>query len=161
MPSFTIFDSSTTAQTLDDGQTGYVGPNGALVTSASAITTTGDCDLTVMGSVTSFFGSAIKGSADSGDITIGATGQVASMSASVIWLDIAGTGGVGILNYGLLTGVLNGIRLEAFPVTGALLEILNAGTVSGTSDGVYVTNASGSVTIVNTGTIATLRPATS
>ncbi len=152
MPSFNIFGSSTTRQTLLSEQYGFIGQNGALVTEFSAVSVSLAFELVVLGSVTSFRSSAILGDADGAEITIGATGQVTSMEGSAINIGGFEADDLNIRNDGVLSGSTDGITVSDI---GGGVNLVNTGTVVGTNSGIDA-NLPGPITVVNTGTITTL-----
>jgi hypothetical protein len=114
--SFTISTVSTTGQQLVDGDSGYVGVNGAIVptTSGSAIVMSGATTLDIDGVVRAFgastygvFGLPSKTSI----VHLGETGRVSGQAAG-LYLGMSGS--ATIHNAGTVTGTTSGIIAIAF-----------------------------------------------
>ena len=147
MASFFLFDASTTARTLTSGEFGFIGQLGSLAVSGAAISSTGNVEVTLFGSLFAT-SSAIDHSAGSFVLQVGKNGTANSSNDDTFDIDF--TTSAFVSNDGsLLSGS------DALDIRGnGLIEILNTGSISGRSDGI-VTSAVGAIAeIVNHGSIA-------
>ena len=129
MASFVLFDGSTTARTLAAGEFGFIGQQGSLAVSGTAISSSGNVEVTLFGSLFAT-DSAIDHSTGSFVLQVGASGTANSSNDDTFDIDFATTAFVS--NDGsLLSGS------DALDIRGnGLLEILNTGSISGRSDGI-------------------------
>ena len=135
MASFTITGTTTTPQTLINGETGFVGVSGAIVSSSVAIVATDFVRLNVLGSVTSFNGIAVDHTGTQLRFDIGATGNVVSMNSDAIaslFLD-----SVRLTNFGTISSYSDALDLRASDAGGSIF-VNNSGTIRGGSDGLVL-----------------------
>ncbi|MFC3616170.1 calcium-binding protein [Lutimaribacter marinistellae] len=175
---FSITGYTTTAQTLTDGQRGFVGRDGTILTSgANAITSSGSVDMTILGTVlargvgfhavehTSGHGIGIDigpdayiGSEDSEGISVSAENFISIHNAGHVRADYAfmdlshSDGGVSInvTNTGVMEG--NGLFANSGNST---VRIENSGVINGGSSAVYTgeVDQTGGTILYNSGEI--------
>ena len=178
MASFAFFDSFTTAQTLADGEFGFIGDTGSLEVDGDAITATGDVarrglrpavrqrstPSTTIDGVVRARPSASDGrvARRDGDAIVADDvdrrlrlnrGRIVSGEDA---LDIRGTGPISIVNNGTLIGESDGHR-HRVGRTG-LTRIVNNGTIDGVDGG--IDHLGGDSLLINRGTIAERRDPT-
>ncbi len=153
MPSFQITSFSAVPRTLLAGDLGYVGQNGAIVTTSAAVTMIDGPALVVDGSIVST-SEAIR-MTSAGTVQIGAAAAISSTGSYGI--DIGGEVGLrSISNAGTITGQGDGIGFATTTPGATAFEtvIVNAGRISGTSGtGVSAFGQDGNIDIRNTGVI--------
>jgi hypothetical protein len=170
MPSFTFFDSFTTAQTLATGEFGFIADTGSLVVN-------GDDAIDVTGTVAVAVNGRLSGGDNAVDffdgvfaLAVGATGRITAPTDDAILaedldqsfvsnagrirsgedaLDLRGGGPITILNTGTLFGRSDGIVTESI---GSETRIENRGTITG-DDGGGIDHLGGDSLLVNRGTI--------
>jgi hypothetical protein len=147
MATFVLFGSSQVAQSLDDGQNGFIGQLGSLATAGDAITGSGAISVSVYGSL---FGisNAIDHDGTNFDLHVGKNGVVGSRDGDTMDIDV--TESAFVSNDGsLLSGS------DALDIRGtASIRILNTGSISGDSDGIVTSSTDTITRIINQGTIA-------
>jgi len=149
MASFNLFDGSTAPRTLVGGEFGFIGQLGALSTSGVAITASGAVDVTVQGALQAT-GNALLLNGDSLNLFVGQQGVIGSTTSDTV--RAAFTGSIYVSNDGALHSGSDALDIRASD-TGGVINILNAGTISGASDGIVTNSGDGATRIVNTGSI--------
>ena len=150
MTSFTISGTTTTAQTLLDNETGFVGVNGALVVSGTAVDGSGSNRITVLGAIQAFDGYAIIHDGSDFLLDVGAQGYIGSSTNDAVRANV--TGSALVTNFGVVESDLDGVDLRETDGA-ALIRVVNHGEISARSDGMVLQAGSGTVTVINTGTI--------
>lgn len=150
MANFTLFDGSALPRTLASGETGFIGQGGSLaVTGNTAITASGSVQVTVFGSLYATSNALLL----NGDILNLFIGQLAAInSATSDTIRANFTTSVYISNDGSLHSGSDALDIRATDA-GGRIDILNAGTISGKSDGIVTSSGDESTRIVNTGSI--------
>lgn len=170
MASFVFFNSSTTAQTLADGEFGVIGDTGSLEVAANdAISSSGSVAVVVHGRLLGAE-SAIDHLGGVFALTVGETGRVnaggddtvvardidrgfvsndGSIRSLEDALDLRGDGPITVLNNGTLFGRSDGIVTASIA---SVTTIVNKGTITGTESG-GIDHLGGDLEIVNRGTI--------
>lgn len=164
MTSFFISGNSTTPQTLETGENGFVTVNGTLyVSGAPAVTLAGgnSARITVMGTIASD-SRAIESASGTAmtffSLLVGETGSVVSTTVGATLAAVNATTSfiMGISNAGLISGVY-GINANG---TGGstTFTLTNSGTIEGRGSsldgtGVFVTNGIETAYVTNSGTI--------
>ena len=168
MPSFVFFDSSTTAQTLADGEFGYIGEAGALEVDGTAVAATGNVLVAVDGllsgtsSAINHFNGAfvlnvgalgrVRGNSDDAVVANGVVGASVSNAGRIVSgndaVDVRGAGPISIINNGVLVGESDGIVTES---SDSLARIVNNGTIDGFDGGIDITG--GNSLLINRGEI--------
>lgn len=153
MASFTITGTTTTGQVLADGETGFVGVNGAIADqSGDAIDATGSVKITILGAVQAFAGQAIDLNTGTDLVLdVGSSGYLGSSSSDTVNAQI--TGSALINNYGVIQSDSDALDIRDTDGS-ALIRINNHGTISGNSDGLVLQSGSGTTTLINTGVIS-------
>ena len=171
MASFVLRDTnSTTAQTLADGEFGFIADDASLVVDRdAAITASGSVALAVYGRL---FAGDLAFFQDDGFLVlqVGRDGRVGTgdldaffldfgdgafvsndgrINAGEDALDLRGNGAITIHNDGSLRGDSDGIVTES---VGALTRIVNRGTIEGRNDG-GIDHLAGEALVINRGTI--------
>lgn len=175
MTNFVITGTTTTAQTLLTGETGYVATDGELVVSGTdAVTASGNVQMAILGNITTFGDvEAIDFDGDDIDVFIGAAGSILAVSDG--GLDLRASFRIEVTNYGSI--ISDGTAIDAATTdTGTPINIFNGGTINGSSainanagaSATYIANAgdmftngtaisigslTGTTTITNSGTI--------
>lgn len=155
MTSFNFFGSSTTAQTLAAGETGFIGPSGSLaVSTAPAITTsgTGTVDIAVLGSLVGLNQNAISGITGNTEIIVDRDGEIVSLSRTAILLDLTGTGR--LINNGSITSTASAMDFEAIDGSASVV-LTNTGIIDAVSTTIFAALGTGTFRLDNSGTIVT------
>ena len=179
MASFSITGLSTTARTLNSGELGFVGINGALVVAgATAVTMNDGSDLVVDGSIVNNTTGAVSMGSNSVFVTVSMTGRI--QSTGLLGINIANGVTQSISNAGQISGLSDGIgflvtlsqpQWQFIYNTGdiigqqrngmtlradsAVTEVVNAGNILGSLTGIVgSTDSSGRYNIVNSGVIS-------
>ena len=153
MTSFAFNSSSTTAQTLVSGESGFIGQNGALyVNGADAITASDSVSITVLGSLYAYGGAyqAIDANSSYMQLNIGEAGYIGSASSDAVSLIVSTS--TSITNAGNIYGGDDGIQVSTSD-GGAGFTLQNSGIVSADDDAVSVNHGTGAATFINTGQI--------
>lgn len=181
MADFNFNTFTTTAQSLLNGEFGFVGQSGGVSTDgAAAVTGTGTFEVTAMGSIAANGADAITGTgAFTVSLLVGTSGSITSadndavemtvsntfiaQNAGVMMgresaLDIDATGSASIFidNSGVMSS--RTLATASLSVAAGFVEIVNSGTMSTTGfvEALFVTaTSSAQIEITNTGTIAT------
>lgn len=153
MPSFQITSFSAVPRTLLSGDLGYVGQNGAIVTTSPAVTLLDGPALVVDGAIVST-ADAIRMTA-AGTVQIGPGGSVSSPGGS--GLNIGGdVGARSVSNAGVISGQADGIGFDTLTPGAAAfgLTLVNSGRISGTAGtGVSAHGDGADIDLRNTGVI--------
>lgn len=150
MASFTLFDGSTVARTLLDGEFGFIGQLGALATDGVAVSASGSAAVTVLGSLHASGDNAIDHTGEVIEVYVGQLGAIGSNSSDTVSASIVNSAFVS--NDGAIFSGSDALDIRSSDA-GASINILNTGSISGASDGI-VTNSGDDVTrIVNRGSI--------
>jgi hypothetical protein len=171
MASFFFNADSTTAQTLADGEFGFIAEGASLDVNGDAVTATGNVSVTVAGSLAGTSnalshssGALVLHVGDGGRVDGGSDAVAASsldscfvvnsgrITSAEDGLDLSGDGPITIRNDGLIRGESDGIIADSG--TG-LLEIINRGTIRAVVDQ-GVDHNGGPLRLVNFGTIESL-----
>lgn len=156
MPSFNIFGSSTTAQTLNNIEAGFIGQNGALATIVPLsvpVTISGKAQLVVLGSITALYERCVVSTTvPSISITVGSTGTLVSSAEDAIRADF--TTQLTLVNDGFISGAAEALDLNAGD-DDADVEIRNTGIISAGLACVEATLGEGAIRISNAGTLMT------
>lgn len=150
MTSFVINTNFTGPVSLTSVENGIITQNGSVsVLASAAITTTGNNDIIVNGSVTSAL-VAIDSTGSSLELVIGASGSILSTGISGVRANV--TSSTKILNQGTISGTENGLLLASAD-SYAYHHVINSGTISASSAGISI-EARGSLSyVLNSGTI--------
>jgi hypothetical protein len=168
MASFAFFEAFTTAQTLAAGEFGFIGPNGSLEVTGTAITSTDSAQISIFGTLSGTdravdhdggvfllnvgelarIGSDTSDTVDVDGITSAFVITAGRLDSGSDALDIRGTGPIDIRNTGDIIGVSDGIVTDA---TGSDVRIVNFGTITGGDGG--IDHLTGEALLVNRGTI--------
>jgi Ca2+-binding RTX toxin-like protein len=154
MADFLITFSSTTAQTLLDGEKGIIGTSGTLaVTDAQAIGVEGEADLLILGSVTALKGDGVGGPAVGIlELVVGTTGHLTALDDAAV--DIAVAGSAVIRNQGNIIGSAAGI--VATDTDGSAgFRLSNGGTILADGAALLLSLGNGTVNLTNSGRIET------
>lgn len=177
MTSFAISGLQTTTQTLVNGETGYVAPDGNLmVTTGDGIVGSGSIDVTVAGVINVPTHQAIDHDGTTIMLTVADGGLVQSGFSRAV--DISVSNLANVVNYGTINALLEGIQVLRSDAAASIsvknfgnitsystaIEVdsgahsstlVNDGTISGYDNGIYADNAgqTGSVTLLNSGTL--------
>lgn len=160
MSTFTISTVITTGQSLVDGESGYIGVNGAVAptTSGSAIVLSGSTTLDIDGVVralgTSNYG-VIGLFTTTSVVNVGETGRVSGQSAGMYF---GMSGSTTINNAGTISGYLNGMAIisfdsasEAYVTNTGLISAVDESAVLGViGNGLFVLNNSGTISTLGT-----------
>ncbi|MGC1496531.1 MAG: calcium-binding protein [Sulfitobacter sp.] len=175
MTNFVITSTTTTAQILLTGETGYVATDGELVVSGTdAVTASGNVQIGILGNITTFGDvEAVDFDGDDIDLFIGAAGSVLAVSDGA--LDLSASFRIEVANYGSI--IADGTAIMAATTdTGTPINVFNSGTINGSTaisansgaSATYIANSgdmftngtsisigslTGTTTITNTGTI--------
>jgi hypothetical protein len=160
MASFFITSSSTTAQTLNAGENGFIGVNGTLYTeTATAVnigSVGGDHGLNVQGTLATATGVATVRTSNSTsaniDIVVGALGSITSTTTDAIRVSVTQT--FDLRNAGLISGDDTAVFVQGVAVGSQTATILNSGTISAVLVGV---NSGADITrldVINEGTMS-------
>ncbi len=151
MTAFNITSSSSTPQTLNSGELGYIGRNGALVVpGGTAVTMNDGAKLILDGSIAST-ATGVNLFA-SGTISISPTGEISD--AANIGIVVANPGQKDIHNAGYIYGSSHGIGWQASGIDTLSLNVVNSGTIfGGNHAGVFGLGIGSESTIQNSGTI--------
>jgi hypothetical protein len=153
MPSFNTFGSSTTAQTLENGENGFVGAAGTLAVSGDvAVGMSGSTDLVVLGAIVALDSIGVEGASATADITVGDRGQIIGMGGDAINLDL--TVAANITNAGTLFGSGQAVSLISLDAA-SNGNITNSCTITGTLKGIEATLGTGTFRLTNSGVIET------
>ncbi len=160
MTSFTITGTTTSPQTLSSSETGFIGVNGAIVSSAAdAVSGTGVNNLAIFGALVnqSFFisRSAYDFNGSSATVLIGATGNVSSQSHAIVGRP---TAQMFITNDGVISADETALDIGAGD-NAATIQVINNGTISGQAIGMRLMSGSQSTKVINTGVITGLNNA--
>ncbi|MCB9994386.1 MAG: hypothetical protein H6873_12110 [Hyphomicrobiaceae bacterium] len=155
MASFTIFGDETLSQILDDGDSGIVGQNGALlVTGDDAILGSGVNSLQIIGSVSAQdpYG-YVDGFYFDGDVMLVGLARSGSLTASSTGIDAVVSTFASIDNAGVISGFEDAIYVWAAgggsgPGGNALIEISNTGAILGGYSAVSVELEEGSRAVI-------------
>lgn len=150
MANFILLDDSTTPQDLVDGQFGFIADGATLATTVTAINATGSVAVTVQGGLFSPPVALFHDGVDL-DLHVGQLGAIASAFNDTIVARV--TSRAYVANHGSLQSGADALDLRESG-GGATINILNAGTISGRSDGIVTRSGSGSTRIVNDGVIS-------
>ncbi|MGL4319452.1 MAG: beta strand repeat-containing protein [Paracoccaceae bacterium] len=152
MASFNFDTFNTTAQSLSNGEFGFVGQAGSISTvNVNAVTGTGTFEITVLGSIAANGATAIfSNAAASATVINGTTGAIISADTSAI--NITASTNLTVMNDGLIAGRSSGILFGS--VGSAGFNLNNTGTIMGrTFEAINVGLVSGTARINNTGDI--------
>ena len=171
MANFTVFGSDSTAETLLNGEEGFVAQNGQLVVNgADAVTASGAVNLGVLGSIASLTSNAVDFDGVSFKMSVGQNGYVGSVNT--IALDLNATSFVDIDNAGMISSAnsqaidIDDASANAFiynsgeivgdtainaSIGSGQMRLTNHGNISGRNTGVDITAQAADVT--NTGTM--------
>ena len=150
MPSFTITGTTTTQQTLDTNDTGFVSVLGALATSGTAVDSAGSVQLTVLGAINAFGGFAVDHDGTDIIVDIGSSGYVGSSTSDSI--NALVTSSALVSNFGVIQSDSDALDLRDTDGS-ALIRVVNHGEISARSDGLVLQSGTGTTTVINTGTI--------
>lgn len=152
MASFAITSYSTTARTLNNGETGFIGVNGALnVASGTAVIGSGGLiKANILGSVTATSGTAINHDGSDFFVTVGQTGHVISGNLDAIDATITGSGM--ITNFGVISGFSRAMDLAAGDAS-SNWRVFNHGHLNGRDTAVRLVTGNGAAFLENTGQI--------
>jgi len=150
MASFNISTDVTVKQTLTGSEGGIVSQNGSIsVLGDYAITTAGDNDLIINGTVSSTF-DAISATGDVLNLIIGSQGNVLASGAYGLISSLSAW--TSVQNNGTIGGASTGLGLFASDSTVAH-TVLNTGSIAGDSVGIQIEARGSASTIINSGFI--------
>lgn len=149
MTNFTISTVVTTTQTLTT-ETGVILPGGALVTTASAINGSGSSSIYIFGSLISTFGHGVSFSGTSARIFV--TGGNVSSDADAI--GVTASSEIFFVNSGTITSGDDAVDLRlSTEASSETFRFSNSGTIEGLGDGAVIGALDINTRLMNSGTI--------
>jgi hypothetical protein len=147
MPSFTLFDDSSVARSLDFGEFAFIGETGNLTVNGDAISSSLDVLISVFGTLTGR-ASAVEHAGGFFNLFVGDTGRVGSGLGNAVNVDNAR--GALLRNDGAIrSSEGSGLSVES----GGSLSILNNGSLTAERVGIIAAADDERMQIVNNGTI--------